>query len=560
MRLIDQRTKVIMEECKARARAFGLQLHGDTLEYIVTNQDMIELRPKVMIPTLYDYWVHDVEVVRDKWIYEVYPHNAYETAINTRPAISFYNDNNPDWLNAMIFYHVLGHHDFFQNNVFFRNTWDDDFCGQALADSRLVNRIREELGAENRWVDYVIEFARSIDNLVGYYEELEEADQAHMSSLYEVFSERAQFYFGEFLGKLCESQVVQMNFYYDEWKRYNACRKQFGSQNGDASFFSDPRLRGRFPEFNSVFEKWKKQAKPKIKDILHHLIENSEFIDKEQNKWMKDVLGVVRRTSLYFQPQIRTKIANEGWASLCHERMFVADEKSKSHEVDFAIVNAHVVVAPRVGINPYFIGKCLLEFIEEQARKGKLSYAFQLIKDAEVRKRYDKQLGEEYGRQILFEARRSFDDYMLVNFLSDNDFQDFVNRYNLFVAGVRPSKTRWGFVEIYIKSRSGKAYRAMLNKTLYHPPHVVIDEEKAKDGELYLDHIFEGRTLVTRYIPQVLIGLAYLHGGKVALETTEFEQDEHRHDMFRDLDEPDYKKVRVLYTCEGKKVSRAILS
>ena len=119
-----------------------------------------------MIPTLYDYWVHDVEVLREKGRYELYPNNPYETVINTRPAISFYNDNNPDWLNVMIFYHVLAHIDFFQNNVYFRNTWDCDFTGQALSDKRMIAKLRSEKG---RWVDYVIEFTRGIDNLVGFH-------------------------------------------------------------------------------------------------------------------------------------------------------------------------------------------------------------------------------------------------------------------------------------------------------------------------------------------------------------------------------------------------------
>ena len=177
MELISQHAKRIMEECKIRARATGLDIKGETLEYIINNQDMIELSPKIMIPTLYDYWVHDVEVIRDKWVYDVSPHNPYETVINTRPAISFYNDNNPDWLNTMIFYHVLGHIDFFQNNIFYKKTWNDDFCGQALADKRILNRIREEMGPDKRWVDYVIEFARGVDNLVGYYPELEAAEK-----------------------------------------------------------------------------------------------------------------------------------------------------------------------------------------------------------------------------------------------------------------------------------------------------------------------------------------------------------------------------------------------
>jgi len=106
MKIIEQSEKKIMEECKVRARAAGLRFDNETLEYIVTNQDLIELSPKGMIPTLYDYWVNDVEVLKGKGQYKLYPNNPYETVINSRPAISYYNDNNPDWLNIMIFYHV----------------------------------------------------------------------------------------------------------------------------------------------------------------------------------------------------------------------------------------------------------------------------------------------------------------------------------------------------------------------------------------------------------------------------------------------------------------------
>ena len=103
MELINQHTKKIMEGCKQRAWDAGLRFETETLEYVVTNRDLLELSPKIMIPTLYDYWVHDVEVLKGKGKYELYPGNPYETVINTRPAISYYNDNNPDWLNVMIF-------------------------------------------------------------------------------------------------------------------------------------------------------------------------------------------------------------------------------------------------------------------------------------------------------------------------------------------------------------------------------------------------------------------------------------------------------------------------
>lgn len=562
MELLNQKMKAEMEICKKIARDAGLVFNNNTIEYIVTNRDLLELSPKMMIPTLYDYWVHDVSVHRNRWMYDIFPHNPYETVINTRPSISFYNQDNADWFNVMIFYHVLGHIDFFQNNLFFRRTWDDDFCGSALADKRLVNRIRTEHGEQKRWVDYVIEFARAIDNLVGYHKELEEGDKTEKPEIFGVFSEKIDFYFGQFLKRKYEEKNIKFEFYYDEIERYNRYVGQFGKKQGEIAFFEDNIFRSKFPEFNDIFKKWKEEKrKPKSMDIFEHLAEHSGFINREENKWIKDVLEVVRRTSLYFQPQMRSKIANEGWASLWHQKLFLADDRMKTHEVDYAKVDSGVTFDPRLGINPYAAGKHIFEFIEDMAQKGRLSPEYQLLKGIEERKKYNHDLGEAHGRKALFEARRYFDDYLLVNFLSDDDFQDFVDRHKLFIAGIRPSRKEWNVAEIYIKSKSGKEYRKLLNRTLYHPPNINLDSAKAKDGELYLDHIYEGRSLFQRYIAPVLVGLEFLWGQKVKLETTEYKEIEPKNwwERFQSSYEPKYKKFRVLYTCEKRNIVRTVL-
>ncbi len=62
----------------------------------------------------------------------------------------------------------------YQNNLFFQHTWNYDFTGKALSDKRLISQLRSEKG---RWVDYVIEFAKAIDNLVGYFSVMSEDAQ-----------------------------------------------------------------------------------------------------------------------------------------------------------------------------------------------------------------------------------------------------------------------------------------------------------------------------------------------------------------------------------------------
>lgn len=310
MELIDQHTKSIMEGCKKRARDAGLKVQSETLEYIVTNKDLLELGPKNMIPTLYDYWVHDVEVLKEKGKYGIYPHNPYETVINTRPAISFYNDNNPDWLNVMIFYHVLAHIDFFHNNLSYSHTWNEDFAGQALSDKRTMAMLRSEKG---RWVDYVIEFSRGIDNIVDYYGLMADLDRLGQAGA----SKKLDYYFDVFLQEIKGISVTE---YVKELDRYNETVEQYGSV-GESVFLGAATK--KYPEFEALFEKQKHAAQTASRDVLGFLETHSPFLKKEENRWMVTVMEIVRKTSLYFQPQIRTKIMNEGWASYWHDKLFL---------------------------------------------------------------------------------------------------------------------------------------------------------------------------------------------------------------------------------------------
>ena len=500
MELIDQHTKRVMEGCKERAAAAGLSFTRESLEYIVTNRDLVELAPKVMIPTLYDYWVHDVEVLKERGKYELYPGNPYETVINTRPPISFYNDNNPDWLNVMIFYHVLAHIDFFQNNLYFRRTWDYDFTGQALSDKRLVAKLRS---AHGRWVDYVIEFARGLDNLVCYFGRLSNGPDHKRPK-----PNRLDFYFDVFLQD--EKKLTQTE-YMKELEAYNQARREHGGL-GEKVFFEE--VKKKHPEFEARFEKLAKEPPSPRLDVMQHVMEHSEFLQASENRWMKGVLEVVRNTSLFLQPQIRTKIMNEGWASYWHQTLFLNDDRIAGNEVNYARVNSYVTSLPRVGLNPYALGMRLFEFMEEEAENGRLSYEFEKERDAEKRKEFKRPGGN--GRAFIFKVREDFCDFTFINrFVT----QDFMTRHKLFVSGKRLNRQK-GVWEYYVKSRKVQDYKEMLMESLYHPPRVEIEEQKG-DGRLRLNHVFEGKPLVTDFIGPVLMGAEYLWGRPVELTTSE---------------------------------------
>lgn len=548
MDLIDQHTKNIMEGCKTRARDAGLQFQDESLEYIVTNRDLLELSPKMMIPTLYDYWVHDVEVMREKGKYELYPHNPYETVINTRPAISFYNDNNPDWLNVMIFYHVLAHIDFFQNNLYFRHTWDYDFAGEALSDKRVIAKFRAEKG---RWVDYLIEFARGIDNLVGYHKTLSKKHAVPTA----LDTPKADYYFDVFLQSV---KKVKISEYIKEIERWNHCMKT-NKTMGEETFFAE--IERDHPEFSAMYISYMGKKPDAPKDLLQYIMDNSDFLAKEENQWMKSILEIVRKTSLFFQPQIRTKIMNEGWASYWHETLFLQDDRITGHEVDYARINAGVTAMPRVGLNPYALGMRLLYYIEEMANKGKISWDFQKLHDVQARKKFGTN-GHD-GRDYIFNIRENLCDFTYINTFVD---QDFVTKNDLFVSGKRLNEQRMVW-EYYVKSRNAEDYRRMLLRSLYHPPHITMDPEKSKDGIIYLVHQFEGKPLVREFIPNTMLGIEYLWGGPVKLETNEGVAQPAKSSAppipvpglpprVESPKKPEIKWQRVIYTMENRKLSK----
>lgn len=283
---------------------------------------------------------------------------------------------------------------------------------------------------------------------------------------------------------------------------------------------------------------------------------HSEFLNREENKWMKMVMEVIRSTSLYFQPQIRTKILNEGWASYWHEKLFMTDDRIDGHEVDFAVVNARVTAMPRVGLNPYALGMRLFSFLEEMADKGRISVDYQLLKDRYRRQQYD--AGAGTGREFIFHVRRQYSDSM---FISEFVCQEFVDLNKLFVAGRKLNKQRMTW-QYFVKSRKAEDYRDMVIDSLYHPPTIEIDT--LNDNHLYLNHVFEGKPLVRDYISSTMLGVEYLWGHPVILDTWEpvSRQTERDQDGGAGKQETPEREIiwkRFRYTMRDRKLARELL-
>ncbi|MFP4190142.1 MAG: SpoVR family protein [Candidatus Woesearchaeota archaeon] len=508
MKLLDQKTKGLMEDCKKRAKDNGLKFDDTTLEYIVSNQEMNVLEPKIGIPTLYDYWVDDVGIMKKKKVYSVLPHNANEQVLNTRPAVSLYNIDNPDWMNVMIFYHVLGHIDFFQNNIFFSNTWDYDFMQKALAGKRTMRKLRNEHG---RWVDYAIEWSRNIDNLVRQPPAAKEEEVTGLS-------QKARYYFDVFLPNIEEAALSHIT---SELDRYNSIRGQSDVKSvaeQEETFFS--KVSANNPEFDEMFRIFLEEHEEPAEDLMRFIERNSDKLQREENSWMKKVLNTVRDTSLYFRPQGQTKIMNEGWASFWHDRLFVEDPISKGNEAKYAVFNARVVSHRTGQVNPYAVGKTLFNHIKQKGDLGRLSLEYQMMKDIDDRSSFND--GSGRGDEISRKVMENYDDARFIREFLDQDYMD---KERLWVIGQRYNIEK-GVIEYYRKNRKAEDFRKAVSSQMYHRPDIdfEVKDLSHKFGSdcaktLMLKHNFEGKPLKQDYIYRTLLGIESLWGAPVVLET-----------------------------------------
>jgi stage V sporulation protein R len=272
-------------------------------------------------------------------------------------------------------------------------------------------------------------------------------------------------------------------------------------------------------------------------------------------------MEVVRNTSVFLQPQIRTKIMNEGWASYWHEKLFLQDDRIQGHEVDFARTHAGVTSLPRVGLNPYALGMRLFYYIEQLGDTGRYSKEYRRLSDSAQRSDFDNH--SQQGKDFIFQVRESMCDFTFINTFVD---QDFISRNKLFVAGKRLNKDRMVW-EYYVKSRKAEDYRQMLMDSLYHPPHIEIYEKNDADDVLYLVHHFEEKPLVKEYIANTMLGIEYLWGNPVQLETsevvtsgTESASSSSSGTMQEVLKPADFKWERVVYTMKNRELSRQVMA
>jgi len=204
--------------------------------------------------------------------------------------------------------------------------------------------------------------------------------------------------------------------------------------------------------------------------------------------WQKDILSIIMEETLYFIPQIETKIINEGWACYWHRRLLGKLDMPEELKFELFVRHNQVVRPYEEYVNPYYLGFKLFEHIEKAYHENshKIFEARTIERDESFIRRY---LTKELISELkLYEYRKMGNEYVVTQIADE---------------------------EGWVKIRDTIAQSVGMGAV----PCIIVADTSETDNALILEHVYDGRELDLNYAAETLKHVAYLWGGKVILNT-----------------------------------------
>lgn len=204
---------------------------------------------------------------------------------------------------------------------------------------------------------------------------------------------------------------------------------------------------------------------------------------------------MVRDESIYFRPQMLTKVLNEGWASYWDSYImtkcgYAGDEGI----IQYAQHHSGVLGGKYAMSNPYRLGNCLLRHVEDRWNKGQFGRAWDNCDDQFKRKSWDTKAGQ--GRDKIFEVRRDYND---VNFINEFFTPEFCDEHEYFEYQLDPETNKYVVVsKDYDKIKS----KLLQRYTNGGRPSIVLTNFD-KSG-IELRHRYEGMELESNYVESTM--------------------------------------------------------
>jgi stage V sporulation protein R len=439
------------------AQRFGLNPYPTNFE-IVPATVMYEVG-SYALPGRYSHWTFGKAYHRMKTMYDFGLSKIYEVVINTNPAYGFLLETNSPIQNKMVIAHVLGHVDFFKNNLYFSKT-----------NRRMVESVSTHA---QRMMEYEFKHGRKT---VEHFLDAVLAIEEHIDP---------NFFIKRDLSVAEEKRRAEYRPkdgpYDDLWALDKRDTARSAVSEPNVKQEKDPSGRDRLPE----------------KDLLFYIMKHSPSL----NGWQRDAIAMVHEEMEYFVPQMQTKIMNEGWASIWHARIMRELDLSDNEHIEFANLHSGVVSPQKGQLNPYYLGYKIFENIERRWNEP----------SSEERDRFGRKGNE--GTEKIFEVRELEND---VSFLRNYLTEELCEELDLFVFEL-VDEEEWTITE---KRWERVRDQIVSNMTNFGFPYLQIaDGDYNGNRELYVKHSFEGTELDLRYARKALEHVQTLWGRPVHLET-----------------------------------------
>ena len=384
----------------------SLNLDWYPIEYEICDyKEMMGHMAYTGLPTHYRHWSYGKSFDRIQTEYNLGMSGLpYEMIINSNPSISYLMTENPMSTHILTMAHCVGHSDFFKNNRMFSETGADTVIDRFKSASKRVKKYIEDptIGIEN--VERILDACHTIRFQVPRAPGIQRRDHKKLKKYYQ-----------------------------------NIIRNDTTGQWDDFDLNKIPLE----PDSN----------------LLRFIADHNRFL----KDWEKDLIHIVEQESLYLVPQAFTKIMNEGWACMIHEKIVKALGIPDNYFLSFIRLH-NQVVRPHLGrINPYHLGYKIFKSIEKK-----------------------------YGFEECIRVRETHNDETFIKTYLD---EDLCKELNLFSFAFQPREGVKRITEISTRETWQTVRDDLIKNIGLNSAPVVLVKQLREDGTLILEHEHDGRDL-----------------------------------------------------------------
>src|SRR5215475_1689782 len=116
------------------------------------------------LPARFSHWTFGRDYHRQKTSYEYGMSKIYEIVFNTDPTQAFLMDSNSMLSHKLVVAHVLGHSDFFKNNIYFEHT-DRNMIEKVRLHGNRIRKYEEEFGPQA-----IVEFLDAVVSIEEHFD------------------------------------------------------------------------------------------------------------------------------------------------------------------------------------------------------------------------------------------------------------------------------------------------------------------------------------------------------------------------------------------------------